>query len=238
MKIIPLQVVSDLHLDEFDEYSVAEMIRPQSEILLLAGDICHIEKAERHRDFFQYISQSFQYVVYVPGNHEFYSERASVETLESAMKLFLKDFSNIFYLNNESVLIKNILFTGSCLWCNPTVNPPDWFMVRATKYKIREMHRRSLAYLNEVTATPRSRHVIVTHYPPIKIERKKTKYCTKYDEYYQNDTIHLLHPPQLWIFGHNHQNCKIQTNSTLYLANQRKGKSYQPGLHLPFVATG
>lgn len=229
--MISVQYSSDLHLDQLTSYSPTDFIYPKSDILILAGDICHISRINHHQLFFKYISNTFQYVIYVPGNHEFYSYDMSITELEDTLKNFLKNYPNIFYLNNSSIFIEDILFTGSTLWCNPQNDPPNWFRINLSKEEVSYMYNKSVQYLNKISSyfhLPH-KHVMITHYPPIYIECKKKKehHDRKYDEYYQNKNIDLPNPPSFWIFGHIHENFNQFIGRTCYLSNQRKDKKYQ-----------
>lgn len=229
-----IQVASDLHLDQiksFESFDYKRLITPISNILVLAGDICHIENVYSYSNFFKYINDNFQYVIYIPGNHEFYNKKQIlISTLNKLMEDFIKSqgYTNIIYLNNKSVLIDDILFTGSCLWCNPSINPPSWFHINIDKNEIIKMHKDSVNYLNKVSSINHPKHVIITHYPPIYIElRSKNEYKDLYKEYYVNNNIFLESSPKYWIFGHTHKNFNNIINDTIYISNQRKDKTYK-----------
>jgi predicted phosphohydrolase len=229
--MINIQYSSDLHLDQLTSYNSEELIVPKASILIMGGDICHISKMYRHKAFFQYVSKSFQYVLYIPGNHEFYTEISSIQELEVMAKDFLKGYPNIIYLNNASVFIEDILFTGSCLWCQPVNEPPTWFHIDITADEIKDMYQTSVEYLEKISSIHHPKHIMITHYPPLPLElKKRTGIKSKYNDYYQNSYISLPHPPMIWIFGHVHENVYIKKDSTLYLSNQRKDKRYNPVL--------
>lgn len=220
-----IQYASDLHLEQMRSYVCKELLYPKGNILILAGDICHIDSIDSHRLFFDYVSHHFQYVLYVPGNHEFYSSFYNYRELESIAKKFLSSYKNIFYLNNSSIMIDEILFTGSCLWCTPSVDPPPWFNCSLTRTEINQLYNNSLTYLTKLSNLGYAKHVIITHYPPIYLS-KRQRYDPIYDCYYQNETILLNYPPSYWIFGHIHENIHITFNKTVYLSNQRKDRRY------------
>ena len=157
------QIASDLHLDKLYVPSIRtqsgievkdykDLIRPRSNILILAGDICHISNVDRYTPFFEYVSENFQYVLYIPGNHEFYNSDLEIEELEINLEKYLYSFKNIFYLNNKSIVIEDILFTGSCLWCSPNQDPPAWFKINIDRYKISDMFEKSVSYLEKVSS--------------------------------------------------------------------------------------
>jgi predicted phosphohydrolase len=219
-----IQFVSDLHLDQLKCVNSVELVKPESDVLILGGDICHIVNVSMYTDFFNYISDNFQYVLYIPGNHEFYNENGfTIQQLEQKLKNFLQPFNNIIYLNNHSVILNDILFTGSCLWCNPSCEPPPWFKINISRKEISNMYNESVDYLKKVSQLRYPKHIIITHYPPLSLACKK---MDMYDDYYQNPTILLDFYPMYWIFGHIHKNMSIVNNCSRYLSNQRKGKHY------------
>jgi predicted phosphohydrolase len=257
MKLLNIQYASDLHLDQLTTYQPEELIVVKSNILILGGDICHIMKMDNHQAFFQYVSNSFQYVLYIPGNHEFYmkkenckytdhkediysketehteyTQNITISDMELIAKTFLNNFKNIIYLNNASVFIEDILFTGSCLWCNPENEPPAWFHIPISAKEIREMYHSSVEYLNKISSLQFPRHMIITHYPPLPImsSKRPSPIRIKYNDYYQNSMISLQYPPSIWMFGHIHENVTVKKQSTLYISNQRKDKKYNPSL--------
>jgi predicted phosphodiesterase len=60
-------IVSDLHL----EFGYLHLYNTNDiDVLILAGDICHIENS--YIDFFEEISGEFPLILYVLGNHEYY----------------------------------------------------------------------------------------------------------------------------------------------------------------------
>ncbi len=222
-----IQIASDLHLDQLSSsFKYKELIVPVSDILVLCGDICHIVTLNKYKDFFDYLNKNFQYIIYVPGNHEFYNKKSmKIDELTKTIKEFLKNYNKFIYLDNQSVLIEDILFTGSCLWCKPNVNPPPWFHIDITKEEINNMNNESINYLEKVSSLKYEKHIIITHYPPIYL-RNLNKY-TEYDDYYINQNIELDHYPKYWFFGHTHKNFYKTINNTTYISNQRKDKQFK-----------
>lgn len=230
-----IQICSDLHLDQiknfnnFNNVKFKELIVPKGDILIIAGDLCHASTLNNYINFFSFLSENFQYIIYVPGNHEYYNnESNSLEEMDEMIILFLKQFENFIFLNNKSVLIENYLFTGSCLWCEPDVDPPPWFKINMKKEDIKNYYNKSVEYLNNVSSFKPKNHIIITHYPPLYIDNLEKKYekGDKYEKYYKNKDLNLLSNPKYWIYGHNHKNNIKNMNNTYYLSNQRKDKSY------------
>lgn len=77
-----VQYCSDLHL-EFPvnrKYLKANPIKPEGEILLLAGDIIPFAEMEKENDLFNFLSDSFEHTYWIPGNHEYYRSDISERT--------------------------------------------------------------------------------------------------------------------------------------------------------------
>ena len=131
-----ITVCSDLHL----EFSGIELKNTQdADVLILSGDVTIAEDLHDHkigsedqpsfgisglshrqemalrtRNFFKQVSNEFENVIYVAGNHEFYGGRwnASLDHLREETSRF----SNIHFLERSSVKIDNVTFVGGTLW--------------------------------------------------------------------------------------------------------------------------
>ena len=68
------QIVSDLHIEYRNDQipEPLDYITPTAEILILAGDIGSLYKYKQLVGFLEKLCVYFKYVVYIPGNHEFY----------------------------------------------------------------------------------------------------------------------------------------------------------------------
>ena len=133
---IQIQIASDLHIElvcetpnisgaKMDEI-VEEMIVPSAPILVLAGDIgCpgtfrgfpFLEK------FLMTQASRFEYVFYVAGNHEYYSQVsgftgacATAPDVHKIIRQMCDKIDNVFFLDRKVAVINGIRIVGATLW--------------------------------------------------------------------------------------------------------------------------
>ncbi|MEO8172544.1 MAG: metallophosphoesterase [Sediminibacterium sp.] len=114
-----IQFCSDLHL-EFEEnkrFIRENPLIPSGEILVLGGDICLFKTMDRHRDFFRYLSEHFEAIYWIPGNHEYYYAGYTDRWNSFCESIF----DNVFLLNNKTVVYNNTRLIFATLWSH--INP-------------------------------------------------------------------------------------------------------------------
>lgn len=138
--MVKIQIVSDTHL-EFRGENFQNLIKPSAPILFLLGDICACgttEDFDIYKKFMTFLAPKFKYIFHVPGNHEYYTvgnrkitTKDTVPGIDARIRKFVKDFKNMYFLNNNTVRLKigrkNYVFIGSALWTG--VRPEDRKMV-------------------------------------------------------------------------------------------------------------
>lgn len=115
---LSLQVLSNLHLELNDIINFENIITPCADMLVLLGDIGSPTQTSLVH-FLHWCSINFGYVLYVPGNTEYYSftgEYDMAVTNESLCKICDK-FPNVYFLSNDTLLVdKKYVFIGTTLW--------------------------------------------------------------------------------------------------------------------------
>jgi predicted phosphohydrolase len=98
-----IQYCSDLHADMGHQPNYLEnnTIIPSADILVLAGDI-HRASLEDNNQIFNWLSQNFERVFWLPGNHEFYNG-VNVNKFKSILHP-IRD--NVFLVNNQSITLE------------------------------------------------------------------------------------------------------------------------------------
>ena len=201
-----MDIYSDIHLEFFDNGDFPKYPRT-NHILVLAGDIGN-PRFKSLSNFLEYCSRTWETVLYVPGNHEYYGPSKTIEEADADIIGLIKPFENIYYLNNKSVVINGIKYVGSTYWSKPI----DWLGLndfrnihtgkqasgrrsRITLNEMWKLHDRDLAFIEAENGD-----VIITHFPPIKC-------LAKYDDqgYFANNTdMSRFRNVKTWISGHTH----------------------------------
>jgi len=270
-----IQLVSDLHL-EFSGIDIPNV--GDTDVLILSGDIVIAQdlhdypapfssgwnylkihnlshrqaKAQRFRNFLKTCSFQFPHVIYVAGNHEFYHGRffASLDHLRQECAIF----PNIYFLENDTKEIDDVVFIGGTLWTDMNKGDPltqiaiidkinDFRMIRNDNlgYKrlhpshVMERHMRTKEYFQQVIDNLRKQGtnkkvVVVGHHAPsyqsIGIQYK--------DDYFINGSYasdlneFIMDRPEivLWTHGHMHQPFDYMVGTTRVVCNPRGYEGY------------
>ena len=230
------QIVSDIHI-EYRNNSVPDplsIITPSADILILAGDIGSLYKFNQLKQFLCKLSIYFMYIIYVPGNHEYYEiddiKPMTMNELTEKFIILKNEIGNLYILNRDSITINDICITGCTLWSNPLIKLPKFvkiFGIDTTMYN--NMFLRDLSYINKMInycKVKKLKLIVVTHYCPtyqIINERKKKN---RYVSLYTSDLDHLLYYSKVhtWICGHIHSNFDMKTKGGTRIVGNQKGK--------------
>lgn len=120
---LSLQVLSNLHLELNDIINFENIITPCADMLVLLGDIgCPTQTSLGY--FLQWCSLNYEYVIYVPGNTEYYSLTGEFDmnVINESLSKICEKFQNVYYLNNDTLLVDDkYMFIGSTLWSDTPV---------------------------------------------------------------------------------------------------------------------
>ena len=248
---LSLQIVSDLHI-EYKNNSIPnplDYVKPISKILVLAGDIGSLYKFEQLRGFLKKLCVHFEYVLYIPGNHEFYMQHdydnnnpVSMEVLLGRLLSIEHEIENLYILNRRSVILNNICITGCTLWSKAEVKIPK-FIVRIhgmTTELYNKKHYNDLKYINKMIDHCQENNmklIVITHHcPSFNIMdntykmlqnndygkeniKKRDRYVSLY--FSKLDNLLTKEKVHTWICGHIHQNFDyISKGGTRLIGNQ------------------
>ncbi|MGR9087739.1 MAG: metallophosphoesterase [Gammaproteobacteria bacterium] len=227
---------SDLHL----EFGALEVPKNDADIIIAAGDIGICDQGV---DWLKSLNKP---VIYVAGNHEFYSN----EYRETLLLIREKCIgSNVHFLEHNRFDFQQIRFLGCTLWTDLHVEGPekvdalsealndfrqirfDGRLMGVDDYS--RMFHRSREWLEKELARPfTGKTVVVTHHAPSQWSwnespnaLKKLAYC--------NDLKPLMHEYDIaaWFHGHVHSRADYLIAGARILCNPRGyvGKKIVPG---------
>ena len=105
-------MLSDCHLECYTGFP---RIRALAKYLILAGDIGVINK-RGFNSFIDYVSRNWEKVIFVMGNHEFYSNQTHYEATLATYRDFFNDFDNVVLLEKEETCLGNYRVLGTTMW--------------------------------------------------------------------------------------------------------------------------
>jgi predicted phosphohydrolase len=128
---ITVGYVSDIHV-EFRGHKFTNLIKMNTDVLCLAGDICACGTKEDFAlliDFLKFICPKYKYVIHVPGNHEYYtagetkiSKWHTMQDIDARLKAIEKIIPNYIHLNCQAATLtinsKQYVFIGATLWAH------------------------------------------------------------------------------------------------------------------------
>jgi len=235
--MVTFQIASDLHI-EYKNDDVPEpldFITPSSEILILAGDIGSFYKINQLEEFLKKLCLHFKLVLYIPGNHEYYTfneyKPLHMSTLLSYIYEIENSIQNLYILNESSIIIDDICITGCTLWSKPDIKIPRYIVrIHGINNEIYERkHIKDVNYIKKMIDYSKHNNLkllVVTHYCPTykvldnfkKKDKLSSLYVTNLDELLTSDQVHT------WICGHIHQNFDFITEGGTRVVGNQKGK--------------
>ena len=244
-----IQVASDLHL-EFGNRTVPAGHTFRSvtdrDVLVLAGDI------GRERMARTFVEQEAEVspVVYVPGNHEYYSSHSRA-SIDESWRALAAEIASLHYLVADGVTIGGVRFWGvpwySDLW--GTTDPWDLATVHTGVNDFWEPYNGSgewtlarhinhhLAQSDLLAAQAGQVDVVVTHWPPTKAAMHPRFVGDSLSPYFYNDREDLVRAigAKLWIAGHTHDPFDYQVGATRVVGNPAGylDETSDPGLFRP-----
>jgi Icc-related predicted phosphoesterase len=230
-----IQYVSDLHLEfpENKSYLDLNPIQDAGDILILGGDIVPFAIMDDYSDFFSYLSDHFNRIYWVPGNHEYY--RFDMAAKNGVINEKIR--SNVFLVNNTSVVLDQIELIFSTLWSR--ISPKheklieqamnDFRFIRynqkpLTVNQINDTNIENVAFLQkELSRAQTTKRIVVTHHVPT-FKNVPAKYKGNIlHEAFGVELFNLIENsgPDYWIYGHVHRNNPaFEIGKTTLLTNQ------------------
>ena len=247
-----IQLLSDLHL-EFADYLPLQL---GADVVVLAGDV-----HTKGRGVAWALKHFEVPVVYVPGNHEYYSGSLG-RTLDKMRKAAAG--THVHVLDRNVVELAGVRFIGATLWTDYrlTGNQPlaewdarqnlqDFRLIRDEHFtKVRpegilQRHAKDRFFIEEQLNTPfEGKTVVVSHHAPCELSiterfRRDAK-NVHLNASYASRLDHLLGADRvaLWVHGHTHDSLDYEVYGTRVVCNPRgyapkdTNPDFQPSLLL------
>lgn len=223
-----LQIVSDVHLDVGGS-GIIERVAPT---LVLLGDVGAIDSSEFKR-FMSDVCVRFERVIFVPGNHEYYSKFPK-SVLDGTLKRLSDKHENFTVLNRAVCddVATGYRLLGCTLWTHIDEESRDLvtayindyrlihaaYRVAATVDDTNQWHERDVAWLKDELKRAKEdgvRAIVLTHHAPLLKGTSHPEYDNRsgpmkgLNQAFRVDLSHLMreYAPYAWIFGHTHWRC-------------------------------
>lgn len=197
-------------------------------VLCANGDICNIKQLAH---FFNIVSPEYDYVFFIPGNHEYYdndfdkvnNQMAELESSYDNVIIFTPIEPRVFFYDD-------LIFHGTTLWfyCNDPIFCPH---NKLNDFKYISINNRSLSYedtnlfynisIEELKKTLSFNipTIVMTHHQP-SLECGNINYDGNYCGFVTNTEELIKNPILAWIYGHSYMNVITYLNNVLLCSNQ------------------
>lgn len=257
-----LRYVSDLHT-EFMRNIDCQALRPlwkdinykNINYLALIGDIgspfLNNEGSKNLDLFFRMISDNYDRVIFVPGNHEYYSDNIPYYEIEKYLQELTSAY-NISMLNNGTIHLDNeIKLIGTTLWSRISESKKLTLGTKLTNFKHIKSHngqlfdvdtnnalnKAAIKYIKEQINTDK-KCIILSHYSPLMPKEGQltadSKFigCPRLEGYHNNLNMLIKRPIVAWLYGHTHYNNTFYYKNVLFSSNQlgysKESKHFNP----------
>ena len=244
-----IHVVSDIHI-ECTNPEPDEVFKVQADMLILAGDVGHVELWDQYKYFIYCACQLYKHVILIPGNHEYYNNKSddfvNIPKVDNRLKYLSDCIPNLQVLNNGCLCFDQykVVIFGSILWSHITNNEfPKQIPIFnlhgeiITPIEWNYRHYEALLALENCLQMAKSKGyqmIVVTHYAPtykgtlrkehdLPDNNKNSMYCSKLEKLLESGDI------KLWIYGHTGFNGRyINKKGTQIYTNQYVEEDYKP----------
>lgn len=232
MKII---TYSDLHLEFGTHFKPPK--DSDADLMILAGDIITFKNFEPLSDF---LSGWKKPVLFVVGNHEYYTRRPMKECEDDFQNFISINHSNLFWLNNSDFVLDDIHFFGGTMWTDfdgsnqnamrnalgamndfrQILSVSGQFLLPSDTIKMHDIFKEKLiAWLEENHGKKR---VVISHHAPVKNPNTKYGNSILQPAFNSLDMVEIIEKdqPDLWVYGHTHECDNQWIGKTKIISNQ------------------
>ena len=230
-----IQVFSDLHLELLQSFPIIER---KTKYLILAGDIGRLCD-NNYKDFINYCSKTWEHTIVILGNHEFYHNMKTYNTLLNEYINFFSQYDNVTLLEKGKIILDDWEIIGLTMW--GYIRPVYKNMLNSSKNikknimndnivitspigndGINKLYGNSLNWLLN-NYDPNKKTIIITHYPLTHDNISMPEYENQSREIrdaFATDIIFRNNSPLTCISGHTHLSHNFIKNNIQYISNQ------------------
>lgn len=195
--------------------------------LCASGDICSIEQLEV---FLDYVTIRYDYVFYVPGNHEYYFH--DMCQVNDILRRLNKEYKNLTIFVPELYYVfvyDDLIFFGNTLWTLSNCNSYK-SMLELNTYnnitinnKLLTPHNTDILYCRAIKKLEKVlswniKTVVMTHHAP-SYNVSNIRYPGFQEGYVSDLNDIICYPILTWIYGHNNANILTMVNNVMLCSN-------------------
>lgn len=235
-----IRYLSDLHLEFIHPSKLCNVLsklplraslnknKIDKEVCILVGDIGNPYQPN-YDSFMKYISRRFEKTFVIPGNHEYYNETETIDSTNSLLESYFKQFDNISFLNNRVERYGRYCFVGTTLWSKIT-DPKHKIndMYRIPKFdctKYNQLNEKCIDFLKQSLAQNENCVVITHHVPSFSLIDPiyKVPRMLPYSQWFCNDMDKFIDENKdkikCWFYGHTHKSSNTLIHGIPFLCN-------------------
>lgn len=236
-----LHLVSDIHLEHWKPYHLKVIERvPECDALVLAGDIFQWStfNANERDDIWKAFQGKAPYVMWIPGNHEYYGAKAGAMFHPTGGVMTLFSDGHLSPADGPR-------FIGDTLWFPYSAGDEEFYRLLNDFSMIQgpvgswaavEYGKTHVNLMENV----RKDDIVVTHHLPSPLSTPARFRMEETNRFFVGNCEDIIkhRQPKLWLHGHTHDACDYMIGKTRVLCNpmgypgQRvpPGKQYNPDL--------
>ena len=251
--MLTIGYLSDLHLEvmpktDFERIDKVVEAWRDVDVLVVAGDFSsNMSTANNPLKIPMIVNRLFQLcvqmlkteIVYVPGNHEYYT--SSFPIIDHLLVNLSNQVTNLHVLNNAVEIIHGQRFVGTTLWFPHRKYDVDQRLADFTHIHnfSCEVEERARVASNFLVRALQPGDVLVTHHLPSHSCVAADKVNSTLNRFYVHNHAPLIEEvrPALCIHGHSHTSWDQEAEGTRYLRNPYGYAGYQVNPDFQFGAS-
>lgn len=219
--------ISDIHLEflpEDNDFSFTNQW-PAADVLVLAGDIgSPIRMYKQYKRFLGHVRRTYQTVVFISGNHEYYGCNYDREKVIRLLRA-LADSTGCHFLHRDSIVVSGVNFIGATLWSIISrdsvgmINDFSQGVFKEQNDYVQEFRRDSEFIQHCLQDTDMPTVVITHHLPSRRLIHGRFKdydnsaFCSSLLDHVESRNM------KLWVCGHTHEYVETTCNGNVIYAN-------------------